>query len=110
MFCATLNVHWSQRVTNKKLYNDLPKITETIRYCRLKFSGHIWRHDEEIGHKLLFWMSANGKSKRGRPQKTYIDQLIEDTGLQMEELKTLMANREERKSFINSNFPKRFDQ
>ena len=55
-------------------------------------------------------MSTNGKSKRGRPQKTYIDQLIEDTGLQMEELKTLMANREERKSFINSNFPKRFDQ
>ena len=110
MLRATLNVHWSQRVTNKKLYNDLPKITETIRYCRLKFSGHIWRHDEEIGHNLLFWMSANGKSKRGRPQKTYIDQLIEDTGLQMEELKTLMANREERKSFINSNFPKRFDQ
>ena len=35
---AALNVHWSQRVTNKKLYNDLPKITETIRYCRLKFS------------------------------------------------------------------------
>ena len=50
------------------------------------------------------------KNKRGRPQKTYIDQLIEDTGLQMEELKTLMANREEWKSFINSNFPKRFDQ
>ena len=110
MFCATLNVHWSKRVTNKKLYNDLPKIKETIRYCRLKFSGHIWRHDEEIGHNLLFWMSTNGKSKRGRSQKTYIDQLIEDTGLQMEELKTLMANREERKSFINSNFPKRFDQ
>ena len=35
---AALNVHRSQRVTNKKLYNDLPKITETIRYCRLKFS------------------------------------------------------------------------
>ena len=97
------------RVTNKKLYKDLPKITETIRYRRLKFSGHIWRHDEEIAHNLLFWMPTNGKNKRGRPQKTYIDQLIEDTGLQMEELKILMANREERKSFINSNFPKRFD-
>ena len=39
MLRAALNVHWSQRVTNKKLYNDLPKITETIRYRRLKFSG-----------------------------------------------------------------------
>ena len=55
-------------------------------------------------------MPTNGKNKRGRPQKTYIDQPIEDTGLQMEELKTLMANREEWKSFININFPKRFDQ
>ena len=45
------------------------------------------------------------KNKRERPQKAY-----EDTGLQMEELKTLMANREEWKSFININFPKRFDQ
>ena len=38
MLRAALNVHWSQRVTNKKLCNDLPKITETIRHCRLKFS------------------------------------------------------------------------
>ena len=87
MLHAALNVHWSQRVTNKELYNDLPKITETIRYRRLKLSGHIWRHDEEIAHNLLFWMPTNGKNKIGRPQKTYIDQLIEDTRLQMEELK-----------------------
>ena len=39
-----------------------------------------------------------------------IDQLIEDTGLQMEEVKTLVANREKWKSFINSSFLKRFDQ
>ena len=66
---------------------DLPKVTETIRYYRLKFSGHIWRHYEEIAHNLLFWMPANGTNKRGKPQKTYIDQLIEDTGLQTEDLK-----------------------
>ena len=74
------------------------------------YSRHIWRNDEEIAHNLFFWMPANGKNKRGRPQKEYIDQLTEDTDLQMEELKTLMANKEEWKSFINSNFPKRFDQ
>ena len=74
------------------------------------YSGDIWRHDEEIAHNLLFWMPTNGKNKRGKPQKAYIDQLIEDADLQMEERKTLMANRGEWKSFINSNFPKRFDQ
>ena len=110
MLRAALNVHWFQRVTNEKIYNDLPKITETIRYRRLKFSGHIWRHDEEIAHNLLFWMPTNRKNKRGRSQETYINQFIEDAGLQMKELKTLMANREEWKPFINSNFSKRFDQ
>ena len=43
-------------------------------------------------------------------QRKHIDQLIEDTRLQMEELKTLMANREQWKSFSNSNFPKIIDQ
>ena len=54
MLRAALNFHWSQRVINKELYNDLPKITQTICYRRLKFSGHIWRHNEGIAHKLLF--------------------------------------------------------
>ena len=50
-----------------------------MRYRRLKFSGRIWRHDGEVAHNLLFWMPTYGKNKRGRPQKIYIDQLIEDT-------------------------------
>ena len=86
MLRAALNVHWSQRVTNKELYNDFPKITEIIRYRQLKFSGHIRRNDEEIVHNLLFWMPTNGKNKTGRPPKTYIDQVIEGTELQMEEI------------------------
>ena len=61
-------------------------------------------------HNLPFWMLTNGKNKRGRPQKTCIDQLIEETGIQLEVRKTLMANREEWKSLINSNFPKRLNQ
>ena len=41
--------------------------------------------------QLAFLDDNKWKKQIGRPQKTYIDQLIEDTGLQMEELKTLMA-------------------
>ena len=64
MLRVALNVHWSQRDTKKELYNDLPKIKETIRYRWLKFSGHIWRHGEEVAHNLLFWMPTNGKKKK----------------------------------------------
>ena len=66
---AALNVHWSQTVANEELYNDLPKITETI-HCRcLTFSGHILRHDEQIEHNLIFWMPTNGKIKEKGPRK-----------------------------------------
>ena len=102
MLRAAINVHWSQKVTNKKLYNGLPKITKTIRYHRLKFSGHIWRHGEETTSNVIFCIPTNRKNNRGRPQKT--------DGLQREEPKSLMANSEDWKSFINSNVLRRFNQ
>ena len=72
MLRAAFNVHWSQRVTNKKLDNDLPKIADTIRYRRFKLSGHIWRHDEEIAQNLLFWMpTSSKKQKRKNTENIY---------------------------------------
>ena len=69
--------------------------------------GDMMKKLRKIG---FFGCQQVAKNKRGRPQKTYIDQLIEGTGLKVEELKTFMANREEWKSFINSTLMKRFDQ
>ena len=69
---AALNVHWSQKVANKELYNDLPRITETIRCRCLKFSGHIMRHDEEIAHNLLFWMPTNGNKQKRKTTKNIL--------------------------------------
>ena len=48
------------------------------------------------------WQQMEKTKEEGH--RKHIDQLIENTGLQMEELKTLMTNREEWKSFINSIF------
>ena len=109
MLAAAPNIHWSQRVSNKELYNALPKITETTRYRWSTFSGHIWTHDEETAHNLLLWMPTNGKKQKRKAAENIYYLTYEHRGLQTEELKTLMANREEWKSFINSNFPKRFD-
>ena len=61
---AALNVHWSQRVSNKDLYNNLPKITESIHYRWLKFSGHIWRHDEKCAQ--IAFLDANKWKKQKR--------------------------------------------
>ena len=106
---AALNVHWSQRVPNKTLYHGHPHISDIIRTRRLQLAGHVWRHDDEIANQLLFWQPTHGKNKRGRPSKTFINQLCDDTDLDVPEIKNLMLDRELWKSFIHG-IPKRFDQ
>ena len=71
MLRAALKVYWPQSVINKKLYNDLPKLAETIRYRRLAFSGHIWRHDEAIAHNLILDANKWKKQKRKATENIY---------------------------------------
>ena len=97
-----MNVKWSQKMTNKALYNGIPKLSDTIRYRRLQFAGHAWRHNEEIVHDLIFWQPTHGKNKKGRPYKTYIDQIKDDTNLPVNEIKSYMENRPRWKEFIKS--------
>lgn len=88
-----LNIKWQQRMTNKELYKDLPPISEVVRTRRLKFAGHCYRADE-CAADVLFWDPKHGKRGRGRPAITYIDNLVEDTGLQVPEIRSTMSNRE----------------
>ena len=78
---AALNVSWRQHLTDDELYANLPKVTDTIKERRLRFSGHCRRREEEVIHKLLLWEPSHGRRGRGRPLRTYINQLCDDTGL-----------------------------
>ena len=61
--------------------------------------GHCWRRNDEIIFNLLLWEPSHGKRSRGRPcytivyGYTYVDQLIEDTGLDKQGLKDAMDDR-----------------
>ena len=91
MLLVALNVTWKQKLTNKQLYGNLPKISEVIREKRLKIAGHCVRHKEEIANQFLLWQPTRGKRKRGRQAIIYVDCLLQDTGLEeVNELKTLM--------------------
>ncbi len=96
---AALNVSWREHVTNKDLYGEIPKLSDTIKWRRLSFAGHCWR-GKEIAKDLLFWEPSTGKRRRGRPAKTYIEQICEDSGLTVEELKTKMGDREGWRKFV----------
>ena len=44
---------------------------------------------------VLLWTTKHGQSYRGRPAKTFVDQMVEDTECEEEELINLMNNMDE---------------
>ena len=91
---ATLNNTWRQQLTKHQLYGHLPPITKTIKVRRTRDAGHCWRSREELISDLLQWTSSYGRAKAGRPARTYIQQLCEDTGCSAEDLPEAMNDRE----------------
>ena len=78
------NKHWNLHLTNKELYKNIPKISDTMIKQRLRFAGHYWRSNDELVSDLLLCNPKHGKRSHGRPRKSYIDQLKEDTILNIE--------------------------
>ena len=50
--------------------------------------------DPHIISDVLLWTPTYGRAKAGRPTRTYIQQLCEDTGCSLEDLPKAMDNRE----------------
>ena len=51
---------------------------------------------------LLLWEPKHGGARKtGRPATTYVDQLRNDTGLSIAELKSIMGNQKEWMKLVN---------
>ena len=95
MLRAILNKSWQQHPTRHQLYGHLPLITKTIQVRRTRHAGHCWRSRDELIRVVLLWIPTHGRAKAGRPARTYIQQLCEDTGCCPEDLPRVMNDREE---------------
>ena len=94
MLRAVLNKSWRQHPTRLQLYGHLPPITKTIQVRRTRHAGHCWRSKDELISDVLLWTPTYGCAKVGRPARTYIQQLCEDTGCNPEDLPEAMNDRE----------------
>ena len=94
MLRAILNKSWQQHPTRHQLYGHLPPITKTIQARRTRHAGHCWRSKDELVSNILLWTPAYGQSKAGRPSRTYIQQVCDDTGCNPEDLPGAMNDRE----------------
>ena len=95
MLRAILNKSWRQQPRKHQLYGHLPPITKTIQVRRTRHAGHCWRSRDELISDVLLWTPTYGRAKAGRPARTYIQQLSEDTGCSPEDLPEAMNDREE---------------
>ena len=85
---AILNNSWRQRPTRHQLYGHLPPITKTIQVRRTRQAR------DELISDVLLWSPTYGRAKAGRPARTHIQQLWEDTGYSPEDLPEAMNDRE----------------
>ena len=95
MLRAIRNKSWQQYPTRHQLYGHLPPITKTIQVRQTRHAGHCWRSRDELIRDVLLWIPTHGRAKAGRPARTYIQQLCEDTGCCPEDLPKAMNDREE---------------
>ena len=100
MLRVCLNMPWNQHPTKEQLYGHLSPVTESIREQRLRFAGHCHRSKEELAGKTILWRPKHGYVKPGRPARTYLDQLTEDTGCLLEELPSVMQDRDGWKTVV----------
>ena len=61
----------------------------------LKVTRHVHLSRDELIRDVLLWIPTHGRAKAGRPARTYIQQLCEDTGCCPEDLPRAMNDREE---------------
>ena len=109
---AILNKSWRQHHTRHQLYGHLPPITntkstfiqmissKTIKVRRTRHAGHCWRSRDELISDVLLWTPTYDRAKAGRPARTYIQQLCEDTGCSPEDLPEAINNREKWREMI----------
>ena len=93
MLRVVLNISWREHPTKRALYGNLPPISQTLRERRLRFAGHCFRSKEELASDLVLWQPNHGFRTRGRPARTYPDQLSDDLGCMKEDLPVLMRDR-----------------
>ena len=89
-----MNKSWQQHPTRHQLYGHLSPITKTIQVRRTRHAGHCWKSRDELINDALPSTPTHGRTKAGRPARTYIQQLCEGTGCSPEDMPEVMNDRE----------------
>lgn len=95
MLRMALNVIWKSPTINTDSYQGLPKVILRIQHRRRRLPGHCIIRAKEITNKLVLCQTMEEKTKRGIRMTIFIDNLLEDTGMEgIQKLKIIMENQD----------------
>ena len=95
MYIYTKTYIYSLKYAYTHIYIHLYIYMHIYIVRRTRHAGHCWRSRDELIRDVLLWTPTHGRAKAGRPARTYIQQLCEDTGCCPEDLPRAMNDREE---------------
>ena len=84
----------SEKFDAKALHHTKRGVRLTWIVRRARHAGHCWRSKDELISDVLLWTFTYGRAKAGRPARTHIQQLCEDTGCSPEDQPEAMNDRE----------------
>ena len=90
-----MNKSWRQHPTKQQLYGHSPGTMKIIQVRRTRHTGHCCRSRSELISYVLLWTPSHGRTKAGRPTRTYIQQLCVDTEWIPEDLPEAMDDGEQ---------------
>ena len=90
-----LNISWTEHRTNESVYKELGVeagfLLRFIKQQKLRYFGHLKRHDS-LQRNVMEGM-VEGKRRRGRPKRTWEDDIEEWMGTSVSEVGRLAQNR-----------------
>ena len=93
------NISWKKHPTLKQIYGNLPSIASVVASRRSRFAGHCMRASDQVISSILPWRLT--QSGRGRRPLTFLDVVARDTGLQLDDLRTVMCDRDVWRQTVN---------
>jgi hypothetical protein len=98
-----LRIGWTQRVSNEDLYDRIrpsETLLQKVIKRKLQLFGHICRMDDSRKIKTLMLGEMVGRNRRGRPHRTWADDVVAWGGESLQRLHQLAQDREGWKNVV----------
>ena len=73
-----MNISWKKKITNEKVLEMVEEertLLQTVKIRKVEYCGHVLRHNDLI--KAIMERKVNGKRGRGRPQRMWMNDIVD---------------------------------